>query len=101
MRIHEGIDLEALMKSSRFRKNRFLIIGGGCNFLLSEEQYNGVVLKNEIKGVEVVSQDGTHTVLHVGGGIEWSSLVACCNEMAIQALAARIIAVSQSSRAPW
>ena len=78
VRIHEATDLKALVKSSIFQNNRHLILGGGSNILFAEEQYDGIVLKNEIEGIEIVSQDGNHTVLRIGGGVEWIPLVEFC-----------------------
>lgn len=78
VRVHESTDLEALVKSSRFQASRHLILGSGSNILFSEEQYDGIVLKNEIQSTEVLSRDGAHTVLRVGGGVEWSALVEVC-----------------------
>jgi UDP-N-acetylmuramate dehydrogenase len=78
VRIRESTDIEALAKSSRFQSNRHLILGSGSNILFAEEKFNGIVLKNEIDGIEIISQDGSHTVLRVGGGVKWTSLVEFC-----------------------
>ncbi|MVN77076.1 UDP-N-acetylmuramate dehydrogenase [Hymenobacter sp. HMF4947] len=53
-----------------------LILGGGSNLLLTQN-FEGVVLKNEIKGLEIISEEAdTHTaLLRAGAGESWHGLV--------------------------
>lgn len=77
-RINEIGDLEALLKSPLFRESRYCILGGGSNTLFAEENFDGIILKNEIKGIEIVSEDDQNTILRVGAGVEWTALVDYC-----------------------
>ncbi|KAJ5984488.1 hypothetical protein N7481_006587 [Penicillium waksmanii] len=78
VRIRSIHDLKDLLASPRFRDFRHLVIGGGSNILFAAENFDGVILKNEICGIEVVSENENNTVLRVGGGVEWMSLVTYC-----------------------
>lgn len=78
VRIHNTHNLKELLASPRFRDLRHLVLGGGSNILFAEEAYDGIILKNEIGGIEVVSENDYNTVLRVGGGEEWMSLVTHC-----------------------
>ena len=53
-----------------------LILGGGSNLLLTQD-FAGVVLKNEIRGLEIISEDpATATaLLRAGAGESWHGLV--------------------------
>ena len=51
-----------------------LILGGGSNLLLTQD-FNGLVLKNEIKGITVSEKEDTSVVLKVGAGEVWHDLV--------------------------
>ena len=53
-----------------------LILGGGSNLLLTQD-FAGVVLKNEIKGLEIIGDDAdAHTaLLRAGAGESWHGLV--------------------------
>ncbi len=51
-----------------------LILGGGSNLLLTQD-FNGLVLKNEIKGITVSAKEYTSVVLKVGAGEVWHDLV--------------------------
>ncbi|OGU55785.1 MAG: UDP-N-acetylenolpyruvoylglucosamine reductase [Ignavibacteria bacterium RBG_13_36_8] len=54
-----------------------LILGGGSNILFTKN-YNGLILKNEIKGIKIVDENKEHVFIKAGGGLTWSSLVDYC-----------------------
>ncbi|MDO9373634.1 MAG: UDP-N-acetylmuramate dehydrogenase [Ferruginibacter sp.] len=51
-----------------------LILGGGSNILLTKD-FNGLVLKNEVQGINIIHEDTTHVYLRAGAGVNWHSLV--------------------------
>ncbi len=51
-----------------------LILGGGSNVLLTQD-FNGLVLKNEIKGISIIEKNNVTVVLKVGAGEEWHNFV--------------------------
>ena len=51
-----------------------LILGGGSNMLLHRD-VDGLVIHLAVKGVEVVSDDGTHVQVAVGAGEVWHDFV--------------------------
>ena len=53
------------------------IIGGGSNILFTKD-YPGVVLKNEIKGIEVQHEDAEHVYVKAGAGENWHQFVLHC-----------------------
>ena len=61
------------------RKQPLLILGGGSNMLLTQD-IEGVVLKNSIRGKEVVDENEDHVLLKVGAGENWHELVLYCLE---------------------
>lgn len=54
-----------------------LILGGGSNILFTKD-YDGLVLKNEIKGIQVVAEDDNHVYVKAGAGENWHSFVQYC-----------------------
>lgn len=54
--------------------NQLTILGGGSNLLLTKD-IQGLVLKNEILGVEVAEETTETVLLKVGGGVVWHDLV--------------------------
>ncbi|MEO7959936.1 MAG: UDP-N-acetylmuramate dehydrogenase [Ginsengibacter sp.] len=59
--------------------SRLLVIGGGSNILLTED-FDGLVLKNEIPGIEIVSEDEKFIYVKAGAGVNWHHLVMYCVE---------------------
>ena len=53
------------------------ILGGGSNILLTKD-YEGAVLKNEIKGIELQHEDEDHVYVKVGAGENWHQFVLHC-----------------------
>ncbi len=55
-------------------KHQTLILGGGSNILFTQN-FNGLVLKNEIGGVGKIKEDDQHIYVKVGAGVNWHQLV--------------------------
>ncbi|AUS05800.1 UDP-N-acetylmuramate dehydrogenase [Pseudotamlana carrageenivorans] len=51
-----------------------LILGGGSNMLLTQD-FNGLVIKVELKGIEVLLEDSDFVTVKVQGGEVWHDLV--------------------------
>lgn len=56
---------------------KFLLIGGGSNILLCDD-YDGLVIKNEIEGIEIVREDATSVWVKSYSGTGWHDLVLFC-----------------------
>ena len=71
-------DLEELF--SFYTKNKLtntLILGGGSNILPTQD-FNGLVAKNEMKGIEVVKEDTDKIYVKAGAGENWHQFVLYC-----------------------
>lgn len=54
-----------------------LILGGGSNILFTQD-FDGVVLKNEILGIRLVSETKEHFIVEAGAGENWHEFVMHC-----------------------
>jgi UDP-N-acetylmuramate dehydrogenase len=72
--VQEAIELFA---SSLFKTERHLFIGGGSNILLTKD-FDGLVIKNEIKGITKLREDDQSITLKVGAGENWHDFVMYC-----------------------
>jgi UDP-N-acetylmuramate dehydrogenase len=54
-----------------------LILGGGSNLLFTKN-FDGLVLKNEIMGIEKVKEDAHHIWVRTGAGENWHRFVLYC-----------------------
>lgn len=77
VRISSPEDFAALIQTDEFKNNRALILGGGSNILLTGD-FEGLVVKNEVKGISVVDEDDDTVTLEVGSGEEWHGFVRYC-----------------------
>lgn len=59
------------------RNSKQLILGGGSNILFTRN-YDGYVLHNKLKGIEVVSEDSEHVYVRSAAGENWHELVQYC-----------------------
>lgn len=69
--------LETLLCEKKILGEKKMILGGGSNVLF-KNNFDGIVLKNNISGIELVSEDEQYVYLKAGGGIEWHQLVLHC-----------------------
>ncbi|MEJ2594342.1 MAG: UDP-N-acetylmuramate dehydrogenase [bacterium] len=53
---------------------KVLVLGAGSNLLFTGD-YDGLVLKNDIRGIRIISQSDDEVLLEVGGGENWSGFV--------------------------
>jgi UDP-N-acetylmuramate dehydrogenase len=54
-----------------------LILGGGSNLLLTKD-FDGIVLKNEVKGFEKIREDEENVYVRSGAGENWHQFVLQC-----------------------
>ncbi|MDQ2773272.1 MAG: UDP-N-acetylmuramate dehydrogenase [Bacteroidota bacterium] len=69
-------ELRQLLKLPKVQAADKLILGGGSNLLLTQD-FNGVVLRNEIRGLEILREnsDDQTALVRAGAGESWHGLV--------------------------
>jgi UDP-N-acetylmuramate dehydrogenase len=72
-------ELEWLWNEPIFKENKKLFLGGGSNILFTRD-FDGLVIQNELKGIETVRETGNHTTVRVGSGENWHQFVMYCVE---------------------
>lgn len=70
-------DLQELMASPPYQKNQHLIIGGGSNLLLTQD-VDGLVIKNNLKGIEIVAETNDTIYIKCAAGEVWHDFVMYC-----------------------
>lgn len=65
----------ALLKTGHYAHVPHLFLGGGSNILCTKH-IEALVVKNEIKGFEVIQEDVNHVILRSGAGELWDDLVS-------------------------
>ena len=72
-------DVSELLASKLFRTKPYLFLGGGSNILFSKD-FDGLVIKMEIKGIEVTHETDDTVTIHAGAGENWHAFVMYCVE---------------------
>ncbi|HKC68632.1 MAG TPA: UDP-N-acetylmuramate dehydrogenase, partial [Bacteroidia bacterium] len=66
-----------LLQNDIYKNNPLLIIGGGSNLLFTKN-YDGLVIKNNLHGIEIVKQDDNHVFIKSAAGENWHRFVLWC-----------------------
>ncbi len=71
-------ELQALLEEARHTQPAdLLILGGGSNVLFTGN-YDGLVLRNELMGIEKINEDEQHVYIKAGAGENWHRFVLHC-----------------------
>jgi UDP-N-acetylmuramate dehydrogenase len=73
-------DLRAAINFANKERLPLLILGGGSNTIISDKGFNGLVIKNELKGIRLVKDAKSSVLVEAAGGEIWSALVNYCVE---------------------
>ncbi len=69
--------LLALLDEPRAKGLPRMVLGGGSNILFTKD-FDGLMLKNDIKGMKVVNEDNDHVYVKAGAGENWHGFVQYC-----------------------
>lgn len=67
-------ELISALSTKVFQSNDIFVLGGGSNILLTRN-YHGVILKVNIKGIDVLSENKESVIVRIGAGEDWPSFV--------------------------
>ncbi len=67
-------DLEKLFTMPEFKSSAKLFIGGGSNILFTKD-FDGLVILNKLKGIEILKEDSESVIIKSMGGEVWHDLV--------------------------
>lgn len=78
-----------LLEAVDFAKNKDLpifVLGGGSNVVISDRGFEGLVIKNEILGIEQIESSSEFVRVKVGAGESWDSFVETAVGMGLYGL---------------
>lgn len=73
-RIAQQADLQQLLQDPIFNVQQKLILGGGSNLLFTDH-FEGLVIKNELKGINIIQENEQEAIVKVQAGEVWHELV--------------------------
>lgn len=69
-------ELQEALSFATQKQLRVFVLGGGSNVVIDDGGFDGLVVKIEIKGIELEPAVGAEVVVTVGAGESWDALVA-------------------------
>jgi len=78
-RFSSAADLREIFSDEALKFMPRLILGGGSNLLLTSD-FDGLVLKNEVPGIELIKEDDQYFYVKSGAGENWHEFVMHCIE---------------------
>ena len=73
-RVSDVQDLKQVLGDSSVQNEKQFILGGGSNILLTKD-IDGLVIKNEIGGIDTVGETSDSYLIRSGAGVVWHELV--------------------------
>ena len=70
-------EIQEILSERTFSNTPKLILGGGSNLLFTRN-FDGLILKNDLQGIEVIKEDDDHYYIKAGAGVGWHDLVMHC-----------------------
>lgn len=70
-------DFREILNKTQFSSEKKLILGGGSNILFTQN-FNGLVIKNNLKGISLINDDSDHYYIKAAAGENWHNFVLHC-----------------------
>lgn len=78
-------ELEELLSWNKSRMNPLLTLGGGSNLLFTKD-YDGLVVQNALKGIELIKEDNEYYYVKAMAGENWHHFVTYCVQQEYQGI---------------
>ncbi|OGI59922.1 UDP-N-acetylenolpyruvoylglucosamine reductase [Candidatus Nomurabacteria bacterium RIFCSPHIGHO2_01_FULL_38_19] len=73
--IHSEPDLKELFNLAEFKQNKKIFLGGGSNVLFTKD-FDGIIILNKLKGIEILEENIESVVIKSMSGEVWHDLVS-------------------------
>lgn len=98
--IHTPEDIAAIYRNASAQNLPIFVLGGGSNIIVSDEGFNGIVIRNRIPGFSVISEDSQSTTIRVGAGELWDEVVKRTVDMRLSGIEAMSAIPGTAGAAP-
>lgn len=78
--INDANDLQNLIRSGELKNRKTLIISGGNNILFTKDDYDGLVILMNNKGIKRIVEEDDKVVIRAQAGEDWPDFVRYCVE---------------------
>jgi len=67
-------ELFEILSANELKSYPKFILGGGSNILLTKD-FNGLVIKISVPGLEIIEEDEKNVIIEAGAGVNWNDIV--------------------------
>ncbi|MFP4047445.1 MAG: UDP-N-acetylmuramate dehydrogenase [Bacteroidales bacterium] len=67
-------ELSEILNNKSFKGTKKLLLGGGSNILFTKD-FDGLVIKNDVKGIEITEENDKEVTIRAGAGENWDEFV--------------------------
>ncbi|UJA21209.1 UDP-N-acetylmuramate dehydrogenase [Thermoleophilia bacterium SCSIO 60948] len=86
--VHDARQLGQAVEVATSRGLELIVLGSGSNVIAADIGFEGLVILNRIRGVEVLAEDSRGAELRVGAGEIWDDICALAVERGLQGIEA-------------
>lgn len=86
--VHTPTEVAEVCQNAASQALPIFILGGGSNLIVSDKGFNGIVVRNRIPGFDIIDNDPSHTIIKVGAGENWDSVVSRAVDMNLSGIEA-------------
>lgn len=72
--LEKEVEIKEVFDSQEFKNNPHIFLGGGSNVLFVND-FNGIVVVNKLKGIEILREDEENVWLKIASGEDWHDVV--------------------------
>lgn len=76
---------QLLTLSEKLGKHQWLVLGSGSNVLFADD-FNGIVIRNQLKGIHIIHEDDTKVTVKVAAGEIWHDTVLSLSQQGFYGL---------------
>ncbi len=81
-------EMAAICRNAKAQGLSIVILGGGSNTLAHDEGFDGIIIRNHIRGITVEADDSSSTTITFGGGEVWDDAVKFTTERGLSGIEA-------------
>ena len=75
--LNSSEEIQHIINENKILDNNYLVLGNGCNILFTKD-FDGIILKINNKGIEVVKETDDFVYIKANAGEDWDSFIVYC-----------------------
>lgn len=73
--VHTPAEVQEICHNAKSQNLPIFVLGGGSNVIVRDDGFNGIVIRNRIRGFDILADEEGRTVIKIGAGENWDDVV--------------------------